>query len=156
MFCKHTANVHTDRHHCFKSGNIPITEGGQILLIFVEVLWSPLNSADTKKRLCWSENTGNLSTLTPTTFLTHVVVTVLSPIPQYLRNVRTISGRQELYILKTHMELPYLVYVCCSYRSRKSRHLWMVLRCSRTGMLEVDELITWWVVIVVHLESWTQ
>ena len=34
----HKAATKIDRHHCFKSGNIPKTEGGQIHLIFVTVL----------------------------------------------------------------------------------------------------------------------
>ena len=32
--------IGTDRHHCFKSGNIPKTEGGQIYLINVTALKS--------------------------------------------------------------------------------------------------------------------
>ena len=36
------------RHHCFKSGNIPKTKGGQIYLNFVTVLWSPWNWTATK------------------------------------------------------------------------------------------------------------
>ena len=36
-------------HHCLKSGNIPKTEGGQIYVKFVTVLWSSWNLSDTKK-----------------------------------------------------------------------------------------------------------
>ena len=31
-------DLYTDRHHCFKSGNIPTTEAGQIYLNFMTVL----------------------------------------------------------------------------------------------------------------------
>ena len=33
-----TRGMKTDRHQCFKSGNIPKTEGGQIYLSFVTAL----------------------------------------------------------------------------------------------------------------------
>ena len=38
-----------DRHHCFKSCNIPKTESYQIHLNFTTVLYFPLNSADIER-----------------------------------------------------------------------------------------------------------
>ena len=81
--------MQTDRHQCFKSGNIPKTGGGQINLNFVTVSRSPRNSTDNKNRLCRGESTlqGACLCLHPTTVISHVVIQRSSPLPQFVRNV---------------------------------------------------------------------
>ena len=85
MCCSITPNrVQTDRHHCFKPGKIPKTEGIQIHVCFVTVMRSQWNSTDTKRGLLGVKvfHTEHALTYPPTTVLGYVVVPRLSPLLQ--------------------------------------------------------------------------
>ena len=90
-FCKvleDTTHLATsDRHHCFKSGNIPKTEDG-ILMISMKF------DGPKKIQLERKYFTGSIPLLTLPTVLRHVLVPWLSPLPQFLRNVVEILAQE--------------------------------------------------------------
>ena len=73
----------TDGYHYFKSGNIPKTEGGQILPHLCDSLMISTKFDCHKKRLCWSESILQVACpcLPPTTILRHVMVQRLLTLP---------------------------------------------------------------------------
>ena len=47
--CDDAVLVTDSRHHCFKSGNIPKSGGGEVHLNFLTVLGSPINPTNIKR-----------------------------------------------------------------------------------------------------------
>ena len=73
----------TDRHHCFKSGNISKTEGGQTNSLTMTMTFDGHKKALLEQK-CF---TGSMSLLTTTTVLRYVVVLRISPLTHFFRNV---------------------------------------------------------------------
>ena len=76
--------IMTDRHHCFKSSNIPRPKGGQILPQLCDSLMIYMKPYWHKMRLCWSKSIlhGACPCLPLTTVFRHVAFPRLSPLPQ--------------------------------------------------------------------------
>ena len=95
----------TDRHHCFKSSNIPKTEGGQILphLCNSDMISMKHNRRQKEALLEQKYYSGSMPLLTPN----HSFRTCGGPKIFNKCGGNTSSVEQECYILKTHEELSY-------------------------------------------------